>query len=290
MRWPPWWPTSCGRTGSCPARSTRGWLRRWPRRSPPPPGRTGWPGPSVRRQPAQLTQRLRWAGGHPRLRLEPDATSAVRDLGADRRQRRGLPALAGGPLAAGRRGIDRAAVPPAGLLPGVGRDPGRADQQPPAGLHVRAGGRRGPVLAGGAGLPEATLAVLDHLDLRPRRLVAPAGQHAVPVGLRQQRRGPLRPAPVPALLPRRRRALDLRLRAHRAELTAATGRRVRRDLRRARRLPAALPAGEGAEPGELLLLPPAAAAGLARARVLLRAPGVLRGRCRAGRRWHGGLP
>ena len=79
-------------------------------------------------------------------------------------------------------------------------------------------------------------------DVHARRLDPPDRQHAVPVRLRQQRRGRDGPRRVPAVLPARRpRGIADAVR-HRHELRGAEHRRQRRDRRRARRLRPAAPA------------------------------------------------
>ena len=106
-----------------------------------------------------------------------------------------------------------------------------------------------------------------------RRLVPPARQHALPVDLRQQRRGPFRAGRLPRVLPAGRGAGGPDPGRHRPELDGPDDRRVRGDRRDARRVLRALPAS----PGDLarlprLLLPADRRPGDHRPRLLVRPP------------------
>ena len=96
----------------------------------------------------------------------------------------------------------------------------------------------------GRAVPAARLAPLVgdglHLDVHARRHPAHRLQHAVPVDLRQQRRGLDGPAAIPALLPAGRDRRRLRAGAARHERHRAGDRRQRRGRGGARRLPAPL--------------------------------------------------
>src|SRR6266498_3544030 len=162
-------------------------------------------------------------------------------------------------------------------------------------------GRPRPVPGGGTRLRQDPVPVGAHRHVPARRLAAPARQHAVPVGVRQQRRGPPRPRPLPALLPGLWLRGDLRLRPHRPEQPRDPGRGVRRDRRGARRLPDPVPEGPGHQPDPLPVLPARPVPGVDRARLLVRPAvhllpgrgsrrGIQRGLLRAHRRvrrWRG---
>ena len=106
-----------------------------------------------------------------------------------------------------------------------------------------------------------------HRHVHARRPAAPGRQHALPVDLRQQRRGRHGPGEVPRLLPAGRRRGARAAGRLRPELDGPDAGRLRRDRGGARRLHAALPARQGRD-GDLhrLLLHDPRAAGAARAR------------------------
>ena len=85
-----------------------------------------------------------------------------------------------------------------------------------------------------------------------------ARQHAVPVRVRQQRRGPARPGALPALLPGLRVPGDLRVRPLRPGQRADSGRGVGGHRRGARRLPGPVSPGPGDQPGAVPVLHPGA--------------------------------
>ena len=124
--------------------------------------------------------------------------------GADRAQRDRLPLLA-----AGR---DLARRPERGQ-PALLHQPHRLRAVPlrdhAPGRPLRGGPERRDRLRGTAGChrhrrsPAADVADALHVDVHARRPAAPRRQHAVPVGLRQQRRGLHGPGEVRALLPPR---------------------------------------------------------------------------------------
>ncbi|CAK7280105.1 hypothetical protein SGPA1_10883 [Streptomyces misionensis JCM 4497] len=167
---------------------------------------------------------------------------------------------------------------PSGSLHGpLRRGPEGAGPRPVAASGAdRPGGDRParPGLCGGAArLPEVAAAVGVHGDVRARQLAASAGQHAVPADLRQQRRGPDGPHPLPPLLRGLRLRGGIRLRAAQRGLGRSADRCVRRDRRGARRLHRAVAEGAGLGAGAVPDLPAAAAACLAGAGLLVRAPG-----------------
>src|SRR5215468_12152805 len=260
-----------------------------------PPDGPGQPG--IRRRPegpvgvpAAAAAWHDFAYGDPRPRHQPAAPDPLGDLRADSGQRGGAPAHPG--HAAGHRPHRGRRLPAAGVRRPVRGDPARADHGPAAaaGADRPGGGHR----AGGrlrdrpAVLPQEPAAVGADRDVRARRMVAPAGQHAVPADLRQQRRGPLPQGAVPDLLPGVRVRRGLRFRGHERRLGPAAGRGVRRDRGCARGVHRALSPGAGLEPGPVPLLHPAAHPGLDRARALVRAAvGVL---AQPGHRWRGRLP
>ena len=82
----------------------------------------------------------------------------------------------------------------------------------------------------------------DHLDVPARRVGAPRRQHAVPVDLRRQHRAPPRPRAVHRLLPGLRDRGEPGAHPLQRRLQHSRRRRLGRDQRRARRLPADVPA------------------------------------------------
>src|SRR5262249_43478827 len=167
-----------------------------------------------------------------------------------------------------------------GLGRGIWRDTGGTGERQAAaaggdrsgGGHLGRAGLRGRA----AQLPQEPGAVGAHRDVRARGLAAPARQHAVPAGLREQRRGPVPQDTVPDLLCGLRLRRGVRVRVRPPRLRRATGRRVRRHRRGARRLPGPVPEGQGVEPGAVPVLYPAAHPRVGRARPVVRAAvGVL---------------
>src|SRR5216117_1218599 len=158
---------------------------------------------------------------------QPHRATSHRDRRRDRRQRAGLAVRArdGGGGAAHTLGVQP--------RPDSGRGaPYRQTRQ-----RRRAGTRDG---LPGEGRPQ----LLDRpdLDVHARQLAPPAGQHAVPVGVREQHRRRYGARPVRGVLPavRRRRGGDPGV--HQSALNRADGRGVRRDQWSAGRLSAALSA------------------------------------------------
>ena len=99
-------------------------------------------------------------------------------------------------------------------------------------------------------IPLPLLVDADHVDVPARRLDAPGRQHALPLDLRRQPRARRWARRASSLLPRLRHRGGPRAHPVRRRLRRAERRRVGRDQRRARRLPAALPAEPrpGADP------------------------------------------
>src|SRR6185437_8652615 len=93
-------------------------------------------------------------------------------------------------------------VRPDGVLRPLRGDPARADHEPPIarGRDRPAGTRAGHLLREQAAVPQGAGPVRAVRHVPARGVAAPAGQHAVPHRLRQQHRGPLPQAPLPALL------------------------------------------------------------------------------------------
>ena len=100
------------------------------------------------------------------------------------------------------------------------------------------------------------VAVRD-VDVPARRDSSRRRQHAVPVDLRRQRRGPHGPRAVPGVLPALRRGGGAGTDGDAAGFDCRDGRRQRRDRRRDGRVLRALPALAHRHPGADLLLFPA---------------------------------
>ena len=182
---------------------------------------------------------------------------------------------------------DSAAVLAAGLLRPLRGDPARAGHRPAA----SPGGDRAArtvaehVLREQAGLQQVTGAVSSVLDVHPRGVAAPAGELAVPGGLRQQHRGPVQEDPVPAVLRAVRLRGGVRVRVREPRVRGAAGRGLRGDRGGARRVPGAVPAGAGVVAAAVPVLHPGAHTRVAGAGVVVRPAVALLGRvCRLGGR------
>src|SRR3990170_2399366 len=192
----------------------------------------------------------------PDPRREPHAPDPVPHARLHRGERGGLP-----PVAADVR--DRGGAAGVLLLPGTDPlrahapdEPGRRWCRREASARRRLRSRRGtddPAVPR-AGVPAEGLdRVGVRRDVPPRRVAAHRGEHAVPVGLREQRRGPARPRVVPDLLPARWRRRDGPPGGVRSELHRAEPRSLRCDRRGPRRVRGAVPAREGDDARDLLL-------------------------------------
>lgn len=252
--------------------------------------------PAVNRRVTCGARRDAWPHGargprrHRRPGRPPGRDRPGGQLRPDRTQHPGLPARPGRRAQPAVRHRPGPGLRGAAVRAALGRRPGRGAGRAAADRRAAGRGPRpGPRLPGRPDPGQAPGPVRPHRPLPARRLAPPAGEPALPPGLRPHRRTAAGPGPVRRLLPGRRQPDHVRLRARRgalAELHPGAHRGLRGDRRRARRLSAPPPPGPGHHPRPAAALPAAAVPRLAGARPLVR-PAVVVG---ALGRARGGVP